>query len=213
MRIILEGITGTGKTTLLQHLGKKLIDEEGDNFISFSQFYTSTIGYKIKEDSIRHMNILSSMDSIMELISQYDKLYKNYHTDDDSRKVNAIIESFHFENIAKGLIPETFFDKYDLLCSNHDFLLVLLTIPDREILERSILLTKKYRNSKKWNLYLESISDNNIEIEDYFRHMQESFIALYKKSNMKKININTSNMKWNKISDFILDEYKKSSTE
>lgn len=196
IRLIIEGITGSGKTTISRKIKTGLSDEM-NNMIFLSQFYTSSIGYK-EVQHVANQKIDAMIKTVLDLVKCCDLGYSEYGVYDEKRKINVILECFHIENFAKGYITDEFLWKaIDKVLYELGFKLVILYLPEEEIYERCIESTRKYRSSEKWDQYLLSLGEEKEEI-NYFKEIQNNIMLLSEGTNMEKIIINTSGMEWDK---------------
>lgn len=203
-RIIIEGITGSGKTTILKLLRNKLIEQDFSNLFLISQFYTNSIIYNSKSNDAetKSYNIL---ENICNIIENYDKLYENYGTKDKKRRFSSILECFHIENFAKKYMKDfQLFKNLDMRIAQLGYKMIILYLPEKDIIERSIISTRIHRNSKKWNDYLINLGNNNEEIKKYFLDVQDSIIFWAKNSIIPYKIISTENMEWEKYIDEIM---------
>ena len=201
-RIIVEGITGTGKTTILNMYNDITGLEKKDSII-LSQFYTSSVAFK-DETLIAKNKVKKNMKKITGMIIWLDELYELYGNSNYKSKVDVFLETFHIENFIKYNISDySLFEEIDSLLFQMGFKLIVLYLPENSIKVRSIELTKKHRNSQSWNVYLDDLEKRNGAI-NYFIDIQQRILNLSQHSKLPKMYIDTQNMEWEKYLENIL---------
>lgn len=203
-RIIIEGITGSGKTTLVKLIKKKLCEDDQINLFSISQFYTSTLIYKNRgiDAELKTYNIL---DNICTLLENFENEYNEYGSIDDTRRFNSLIECFHFEIFAKKYLSDwKLFKSIDTRMNKLGFKIVILYLPEDKIIYNSIISTIKYRNSIKWSNYLHTLGNNDDEIKQYFVNVQNNLLAFAEETMMPVHIISTEKMNWKQYFDEII---------
>lgn len=205
MRIILEGITGSGKTTLFREINKYL-PKNGDNIFSASQFYTSSLIWKnpLKRDA--NDMAIKIMGKIVDFVTYMDQNFEEYKTDCDDRKLNVLLETFHFENYLRGYLKKIEdFLQFDKELEHLNFKTVLLTISEENILDRAIISTKLVRKSTKWNEYLKSMFNDENQLVEKYIHYQRELTNLMNKTHLNSLILNTDAKEWDTYAKQILE--------
>lgn len=121
-----------------------------------------------------------------------------------------IFETFHLGNIIESNIDfSSLFNQVEQKLCKYGATMILLTIPESLIQERSILTTRALRNSG-WSSYLKNLSNDDTELTKIFKDRQDKLICFCKNSKIPYKIIDTANPNWismaNEISKFSFGE-------
>lgn len=207
--LIIEGITATGKTQILNELDK-LILERKPNFskIGLREFYTERViedhfrdGTMSKEILLRHI------DNYLKIIERFSNMYIDSKWGDDIKNDKLIIyfERFIYSFLVK--LEENFLDDSkisEILAefSNRNIHMVILTLDSDVVFER-IADTLNYRNSC-WANFLKSLGDQR-KIDEIFIKRQSKLMELAERFSkyIKTTYINSSTSEYDKIAEKI----------
>lgn len=203
-RLIIEGITGAGKSTIYKKLVEKIDVSFGNNLLAFDEYLTWRL-YEKKSDIEKFSketfyNIINFMSWI---ITEYS--YANLQNTSKGRdeELCCLIEGFHWNAYVRGIL--TISDFYEIENKLHEmgFEIVYLTLSDDQIKIRSVIETRKYR-SPGWSDYLSTIGSSDDDIALKFRDRQEKFTQLYEKTVLSKMQIITDEKKWDEYVEQIV---------
>lgn len=196
-RLIIEGITGAGKSTMY----KKLVDELGvsfgNNLLALDEYLTWRIFEK--QQNIEKFS-KETFDSIINFVSWVTTEYCNAELQNTSKgqdeELCCLIEGFHWNAYVRGVLSKEDFYEIENRLHKMGFEIIFLTLSDDKIRERSVNETRKYRTIG-WSKYLETLGNSDDEISLKFKERQDKFYQVYEQSPLDKIQIRTDEKKWN----------------
>lgn len=194
--LILEGITGSGKSTVFQRLNCSRVIRSYESTLFLSQAYTLRMAKESDEE--RYLN------AIVDLI---DHLYQDYSRSEFSLRNDSrgslcyVFEGFHYY-----MALERFTDghRYRLIRSLEERLfclgarLVALYLSRNAILENSVISTLKHRGDG-WRKFLFQFGSNENEIADYLCRRQDSFLKLAEAPRLPVLMLDSSNQDWDDL--------------
>ena len=200
--LILEGIVGSGKSSILRFL-RKHINENGSSSFVLDENMTERPLEPLKssdvEKSTKHLNrLVQLMKNLFDLESVAQK----------SRQIQVqfVLERFHFSHCLDiaGIDRFSAYADIDKQMRDLGSKLVVLTMREDVIHERSVVSTKKNRG-EAWTRYLEGIAPNEKGVTEFYTAQQEYFIALCRNSVIPSMVVDTSNCDWEEVSFQIVD--------
>lgn len=200
--MILEGIAGSGKTSVLRYLKKRAAETE-DSWLVLNECLTERALEPLRsadlEKSLRHLNaVVSVIDALDHLSSAVPKRFQN--------QTRYLMERLHFSHCL-DVGGFDLFDAYEALDRRMYELgarTVLLTVQQDKIMERSVTSTKTYRPAS-WANYLQSIADSDEGVAEYYSRQQEFFIGLCRRSVAASMIVDATNGDWEDLSFQIMD--------
>lgn len=196
-RLIIEGITGVGKSTMYKKLVEELGVSFGNNLLALDEYLT----WRIFENQ-QNIEKFSkeTFDSIINFVSWVTTEYCNAELQNTSKgrdeELCCIIEGFHWNAYVRGALSKEVFYEIENRLHKMGFEMILLTLSDDKIRERSVNETRKYR-TPGWSKYLETLGNSDDEISFKFKERQDKFYQVYEQSSLDKIQIRTDEKKWN----------------
>lgn len=179
--LMLSGITGTGKSTLFRYLEKNMDMRDFSSNMFFSSYHCQNY---FKEAGICFEKLYEFYQRIFEM----EKI-------EYSKKIGVLFEnSFYNVCLEYGLDNKEIM-KMESLFNKYQCKQVLLTIPETEIYQRSIVTTRIYRKPS-WTDYLNRFNLSDGELTDMFLEKQKRLSELVNKSSCPALIINTSEMDW-----------------
>lgn len=203
-RIIIEGITGSGKSTIYKTIVDKLKSSEGSNFLFLNEYMTfRTFEKEVDiEDSSKN-----TFTNICSFIHWLTSIYVNADLQNTSRGHNeqlcCLMEGFHWNAYARGILSKETFCGIENEVNSLGFGIVFLALSESEIKKRSVTETRQYRTSG-WNKYLNTLGNSDDEIAKMFQDRQKRFYDIYSGSKLNKILINTDEKRWDQYAEQII---------
>ena len=192
--VIIEGVTGSGKTSILKRLQLLL----GDRALPIDESYTlGLIMEQVKDDDWISDPQFDALDSVLARMEQHQR---------EHRPEILLVERFHLTPYA--LFPYwKYYDKYDKELAAMPTALILLTFPDELVEERSIDRVDEPEYADTMIEYYGSRS-SAIEAVNLSQHRR---IDALKKTRLPFLQIDTQKQDWDGYGDAILEYINKSS--
>ena len=192
--LILEGISGTGKTQLLHEIlqSKRFREKNYLSSMVLTEHQTQRVlERKEREDNLTvadNISLLEQHVNYLELISNRLDNMKWCRNNQTNMRVPYILERFHFTHVFhyKHINWEDIVD-VDSRLAKMNCKLCVLNMDDSQFMERIINI-----RDIQWRNYLKRYGDTDEEILDYYRKQQDLLLSISKKSKLKTLNINTS---------------------
>lgn len=195
--LVLEGIVGSGKTSVIRHL-KKYFLEKDCSVLILTEHYT--------ERPMEPLPAASSVKSVSHL-NQITNVVKTLHEMENETPSGLrsdayfVFERFHLSHCL-DISGFEHFDKYrdiDRQLNTFGCKLVVLTIEENIILERCVVSTRKWRD-EKWKNYLTRIAPTEEGVADHYKKQQKEFVELCQQSEIPSMVVDASNQDWEEIS-------------
>lgn len=187
--IILEGVTASGKTTLLKYLQRRLVGiRPGSTKVVISEHYTERVLEDIKANGeLLHSHAFAHLDGVLEQLEQMQswKETSKFAENRENAEIFVFLERFLGSHVANleitcGRVPdEAFFKTARELYQRAGilgFTIAILRLPP-ERLAASLNDTYARRNDK-WRTYLDTIG-NKASLIDYHTRWQASLLQFY----------------------------------
>ncbi len=196
--IIIEGIAGSGKTTLRKHLMHRL-SVSNASLISINEYCTERCLEPLKD---------AGPDESAEVLTGIVRLLNNFQnlpcrSSDEFRKL-FILERFHMSHCL-DIANQEFTAGYryiDRQMKELNAVIVLLTLEPSSILERSVISTKKTRPAS-WSDYLSTLGPTDQDVAAYYQCQQELFISFCGQSAIPFSVFDATNPDWTEMAGTI----------
>ena len=205
--LILEGISGTGKTALLSALIKseRFIERSFLSSIVLSEHQTQ----RVLEKKDRDLGLLISDN--LELLNQHVTNLENLQNplnqmqwcrnNQINMRIPYILERFHFTHVYHYDHMEwKNVQEIDSRLSHLNCKLCIFTVDERELEQR--LFTGR---DSAWNNYIKRYGDSNREILEYFLKQQNELIDLAAESQLDTLIVNTGELNIEETLEQVLD--------
>lgn len=200
--LILEGIVGSGKSSILRFLRKQIIESGASSLIldeAITERHLEPLRSSDVVHSIKHLNrLVQLMQNLYDLESAAQKT--------NHSSVQFLLERFHFSHC----LDIAGFDRFEAYKDIDQQMLglgsklVVLVLREDFIRDRSVVSTKKLRG-EAWTHYLEQISKTEEGVVSYYVAQQKQFVALCSRSSIPSMVVDTSNGDWEEVSYQIVD--------
>ena len=205
--LVLEGIVGSGKTSVIRHLKKYFYEKDCSSLI-----LTEHLTERPMEplSSANPANSVFHLDRLMNVI---ETLYNTKKSEPKNSFSNPyfVFERFHLSHCLDiaGFEQFNLYYSIDTRLNEHGAKLVVLSVPENAIEERCIVSTRRWRDIK-WGNYLNSIAENDAGAAEYYKIQQKRFFTLCQKSEIPSMVVDTSHSDWEEISFQIVEFLNKS---
>lgn len=197
MRIILEGVTGSGKSSVFKELRLKQIKL---NTLVLSEYYTLRTFEKMANKSEY------VFDQLLSFIELQDQLFFEAQLDKTSngqqQKISVCFEGFHLNAYSRELISEDEFIRIDQRLKKLGFKTVFFELPETLLKKRCIEETLMYRKSG-WKNYIEALGGNEKALK-IFTERQLLMIEKLQGVAGEVLRIDTSEKDWEYYTKIIL---------
>jgi thymidylate kinase len=200
--LILEGIVGSGKSSVLRSLKKQLTEQDGSSMV-LSEHITERPMEPLRSANLeKSLSHLGQLVCLIKQINDIEQSVQKY----PYPSVQFILERFHFSHCLDIAGFEKFdaFVEIDRQMESLGSKLVVLTLHEKLILDRSIVSTKKTR-TEAWAKYLAQIADSDEGAAGYYKKQQDDFVSLCEKSEIPSMVVDTSNRDWDEVSFQVID--------
>ncbi len=201
--LVIEGVTGSGKTTVLKHLRHylHLVPQEAHLILtqSYTQRMVEHLGQnKRPEDVVRLLkSLLSPLETIHGL---FEASVFSTHPRRAMVEFAYILETFHLNNLIEADYPyDDSFRAIDRRLARIGARMVVLSIPEGSVRERAIESTRRYR-SGKWLAYQKAFGLTDAELEEKYRRQQRRLLKMASEGSIPFTVIGTGEGNWEQIS-------------
>ena len=203
-RIIIEGITGSGKSTVYKKLIDKLKFVEGSNLLFLNEYITWRTFEKEKDIEASCEETFTNISGFIRWLTY---IFINADLQNTSRgrdeQLCCLMEGFHWNAYARGILSEKAFHDIENEINNLGFGIVFLVLSESNIKNRSVIETRKFR-TRGWNKYLDSLGNSDDKIAQIFQERQNRYYDIFTCSTSKKILINTDEKRWDDYAEQII---------
>lgn len=212
--IIIEGIVGSGKTSIVKYVRQSLLEEKPNSSVVFlSEHYTQRMLEHLSENNALTPDLVKKhITQIIHTLTQFQNMLEQSKFAQNPRgsEMYVVLERFiitHFLlfNSKKGY-SKVEIKKHFHVLSDLGFSQIVLTIPKKQIKKRA-LSTIEHRN-KTWNKYL-TAKGNELEIERHYIKLQNTLLSCarqYKNQIPTEI-LEVKNDKFKKYAEIIFKKY------
>lgn len=178
--IILEGMSTSGKTTVMKLLSDTL-NASGYHSRGFDELLT------MDREIFSHLDTKKSLEEIRKFMEK----------ECTSRDAIVICDRFHLSHLAitNGSVEDL--KEIEAAMKLHRPLLVFLEIPADRIQER--LLSAKTHRGQQWSDELKIRGQTDTESLEWFAGTQNKLFNLYQQSSLSKVQFDTSKIKFQEI--------------
>lgn len=195
-RLIIEGITGSGKSTVYKKLLDKFKADSGSNLLFLNEYITWRTFEKEKDIKTCCEETFETISGFMQWLTS---IYINADLQNTSRgrdeQLCCLMEGFHWNAYARNVLPEAAFYDIETKLNQLDFSVVFLVLSDSQITSRSVIETRQFRTSG-WSKYLRTLGNSDDEIARIFKERQDRYHDIYSRSSLNTILINTDEKRW-----------------
>ena len=203
-RLIIEGITGTGKSTVYEKVADRLHTLSGGNLLFLNEYITWRIFEK--ENNIEQ-SCKETFINISGFIDWLTSSYISANLQNTSRGLKeqpcCLMEGFHWNAYARDILSKSIFYDVEDRLNRLGFSIVFLALSENQIKNRSVIQTRQFRTNG-WNKYLETLGSSDDEIALVFKERQKRYCDIFANSSLNKILINTDEKRWDDYTEQII---------
>lgn len=187
--LILDGVTGTGKSTLFRLLRSHPSFTEVDSAVALSQSYTlrtapgGEVG-ALLDDVLRSVETLQTRCARSEFA----------HRQDGRADVSFLFEGFHHYAALEAVEPQhrrCFAARFEPRLAGLGTKLVALSVAPDAVLDRCVRSTLRHRG-EGWRRFLTRFGDSEHDVAAYYLERQRHFLALVDASMLPVLRVDTS---------------------
>lgn len=191
--LILEGVTGTGKSTLFRLLQRSELFATAESKLFLAQTYTLRMAPSTQPE--RLLEQLASWLGELQALLKASEFQTRY---DGRGSLLYALEGFHYylalEHLGRDARAQVV-REVDRMLSGLGALVVALHLPEEEILERSVVSTKRLRG-EKWAAFLRKFGQTDEEVARYYAERQRAFLDLLRDSDLPVLRLDTTSADW-----------------
>jgi len=207
--LILEGISGTGKTTILQELVKarRFVSRDYPSSFILSEHHTQRVLEKKEhETGLKPEDNIALLDSHVSTVEMLDSRMKTmgwYKRGTVAMRIPYVFERFHLSHINHyHHLKWRHIRDVDERLAHLNCGICLLVMDEASIRERTLK-----RDNLEWGKYIKKVGDKDEKVIKYFMQQQEKLLELTRKSSLPSYVINTSRMSVKETVEIILDNW------
>ena len=187
--LMLTGITGAGKSTLFKSMTQKANDLEFSSKMFFSAYHCQNF---FKETNFNSESLYKFYKSIFD-----------FEGIEYSKTIGVLFENSFYNVCLEYDLNSVDISRIEILLQKHQCKQVLLSLPENEIYNRSILSTRIHRKPS-WSAHLDGFNMNDEQLTTMFKEKQEKLLDLASHNLCPTLTINTSEMSWDSYIDKII---------
>jgi hypothetical protein len=201
--LLIEGISGAGKTTVLTGLRSRLPSLTQEAHLLFTEQYTQRLVTSATEKTGLYESVIKLLCHYVTFLEglkrRYDVSIFSSHPRRVSIDVAFLFERFHLgQYILQGFEPDDAFSGLDDRLAVLGAKLVVLTIPENLIFERCVVSTQRFRGSG-WKDYQAAWKLDNDGIVARYIDEQFNLLRLARMSAIPLQVIDTADQDWGRI--------------
>lgn len=202
--LVIEGIPGTGKSTLIHHLSRHptISNREFMTFLTYGEEITQRVlEKKHNQGQISKQDNLNLLREIIDPLENYRDYYQQRWSSSAGYKFAFILERFHlthttyFEHLDWSDVIE-----FDRKLARLNTKVCLLTL-SRSVMKDRII----YRRGEEWRNYISRFGTTEEEIIDYYWQVQQQKKKLAAKSKLPVFTVNTSQISERKAVEKVIN--------
>jgi thymidylate kinase len=187
--LIIEGVTGAGKTTVLKLVQRRLADERpGCSKLILTEHYTERVLENAKAaGTLSYESVLAHIDDVVSQLEHIDgwKTSSKFRDVSGSAEIIALVERFFGTHVANltvmlgcGLTSEAFRTAERIYgrLATIGIRVAVLALPEAAL--RVAVEDTRHRRNDAWRAYLDSIGDRGA-VEAYHIRWQEQLLEFY----------------------------------
>jgi hypothetical protein len=190
--VIVDGVSGTGKTTLFNALKASRALASVESTYNLSQVYTLRVARPERAEKLAY-----------DIVRQLEELHAYYSESEFSQRVDGrgdfrfLFEGFH-HHLALDYLPESsrkaFVRAIDERLVALGARLVALYVPRERMLD-TVRLTLRYRG-EKWRRYIMQFGDTEEQIAALHQARQDEYLEMVDQSPLPVLRLETSGRDW-----------------
>ncbi|MBL7995343.1 hypothetical protein JNM05_08215 [bacterium] len=200
--LVLEGIVGSGKTSVMHYVRKYFVEQNCSTLILTED---DTEGPMEPFRSSSPLESISHLNRLLSIIETIHAIQKPTHAK-PLHELFFVFERFHLSHCVDiaGLENFHLYSDIDRRLNTFCAKLVVLSVPESDIKERSVVTTKQHRH-EKWGRYLNQIAPTDEGVARHYLAQQENLLTLCQKSGIPSMVVDTADRDWLDISNHIID--------
>lgn len=202
--LVIEGIPGTGKSTLIHHLSRHptILNREFMTFLTYGEEITQRVlERKDNQGQITKQDNLDLLQEIVNPLENYENYYQHRWSTSAGYRFAFILERFHlthatyFEHIEWEDMVE-----FDRKLARLNTKICLLTL-SRAVMKDRII----YRRGEQWRNYISRFGTTEEEIIDHYWQVQRQKKKLAAKSKLPVLAVDTSQISVEQTAEKVID--------
>ena len=191
--LIIEGICGTGKTTLVHALTKSaaFVQKSYPSSIVLSEHHTQRV--LERKETVEGLTPGDNLELLEFYMQFFEKLHERSSQMDWSarnrtnHRVLFLLERFHFTHVFHYGLTWEHVQSIDERLAKINCKLCMLEVDESNMEQRII-----FERDSGWQKYIHQFGNSNTEIVDYYKKQQDLLLSLLLRTKLEWLKINTS---------------------